>query len=164
MHVNVAHGGKTDDVAALDPTEVRALIVAYATAKSRQDTDQALSYCHPDFRLETIPFGTVGRGKEHVANQLRTFFAAFPDYAVTLEDMATSRDHLAAWGRARMTLQGALLGWEQPCRTAELPIFCVFDFADGLIASERFFFDLAALCGQAGVPIEVMQAALAQAR
>jgi ketosteroid isomerase-like protein len=150
-----------DDVARTgdDATRMEHLVREYAAAKSRQDVRAALALCHPDFRLETVSLGVVAEGSRAAETQLALFFAAFPDYAVTLEDLACGERALAAWGRARLTLQGHLIGATSPCGTATLPIFCVFTFRDGLIASERFFFDLATLCEQAGVPVDLLREA-----
>ncbi|ANN15615.1 hypothetical protein SD37_08045 [Amycolatopsis orientalis] len=40
---------------------------------------------------------------------------------------------------------------------AELPVFIQFTFADGLISSERFYFDLSALCAQSGVSTDAVR-------
>jgi hypothetical protein len=40
----------------------------------------------------------------------------------------------------------------------------VFGFRDGLLAGERFYFDLATLCDGIGVPVEALRARLAAVR
>jgi hypothetical protein len=60
--------------------------------------------------------------------------------------------------------EGRLRPHRRHGRHAEIPIFCVFTFRDGLLASERFFFDLATLCQGIGVPIARMQETLALLR
>ena len=45
-------------------------------------------------------------------------------------------------------------------RTADLPIFCVCETRGGLLASERFFFDMNDLCRQLGVAIDDVERAL----
>ena len=138
---------------------MRRQVAAYAAAKSRQDIEAALALCSDDFRLETVALGTCARGKDEARLQLGIFFTAFPDYAVTVDGMATDDGVLTAWGRARITLAGPLLHFPATGRTAELPFFCVFPFAGGLIAGERFAFDLADLCAQTGLPVEALRAA-----
>jgi predicted ester cyclase len=137
---------------------MRRLVTAYAAAKSRQDIDAALAVCSDDFRLETVALGTCAMGADEARLQLQIFFAAFPDYAVTLEGLAEGDGALAAWGRARLSFAGPLLELPPTGRTAELPIFCVFTFAGARIASERFVFDLADLCAQTGLPLELLSA------
>jgi hypothetical protein len=40
---------------------------------------------------------------------------------------------------------------------AELPVFILFSFRDGLLAQERFFFDLSSLCAQSGVSTDAVR-------
>ena len=127
---------------------MRALIVEYAKAKSRADTDGALAVCHESFFIDTVPFGIASRDKSETAAHLHAFFAAFPDYGVRVDDkdIVFGEDRAACWGSATLSLKGDFGPIAATGRRAEIPIFCVFTFRDGLLASERFFFDLAMLC------------------
>ena len=49
-------------------------------------------------------------------------------------------------------------------RSVELPYACVFPYANGALAGERFFFDLAAFCDGIGLPIAAAQETLAALR
>lgn len=143
---------------------MRTLVRCYGAAKSRADVGAALSVCHPEFALTTLPFGIASRDRAETAGNLTAFFHTFPDYAVELAGLACSGAELAAWGTARMSFRGAFLDLAPTGRTAELPVACVFGFRDGLLASERFYFDLASLCDGIGVPVEAMRARLAAVR
>jgi steroid delta-isomerase-like uncharacterized protein len=134
----------------LEAAGARSLVRAYGAAKSRADVGAALAACADDFVLETPAFGTRAVGREAVAAQLGVFFRAFPDYGVTLEGFATG-DAVVAWGTARLTLRGELLGLAPTHETAELAVTCFFDVADGAIRSERFCFDRAELCDRLGL-------------
>jgi hypothetical protein len=58
-------------------------------------------------------------------------------------------------GDARHCVEGGgFLGHPATGRTAHLPIFCVFGCEGGVLTSERFVFDLAAMCEQIGVAVE----------
>lgn len=140
------------------------LVERYAAAKSRADGDAALAFCHPQFRLETIPFGITSRDRAETAVHLGVFFDAFPDYGVRLDEMAYGDGSLACWGKARMTLKGEGLGLAPTNETAEVPFFCAFTFADDLLASETFCFDLASLCDGIGVPLPLMRQTLEHLR
>jgi hypothetical protein len=56
-----------------------------------------------------------------------------------------------------MTMTGDRFGVLPNGRRAELPVFIQFAFKDGLIAGERFFFDLSALCAQSGVSTDAVR-------
>ena len=140
------------------------LVRGYACAKSEQDVGAALSVCSEDFVLETVPLGIAARDRKSAERQLAVFFAAFPDYAVTLEGVATSDGVVTSWGRARLSFRGPFAGQAPTGRTAELPIFCVFSSAHGRLRGERFFFDLASLCEQAGLSLAAVREATAALR
>lgn len=126
------------------------LAQALATAKSRRDVPAALKLFHPDMVLES-PFGSRPTGLAENERALTRFFGSFPDYEVTLDGHASDGATLVCWGRVRMTMTGERFGVRPSGQRAELPVFISFTFADDLIASERFFFDLSALCAQSGV-------------
>jgi steroid delta-isomerase-like uncharacterized protein len=136
------------------------VVAEYAAAKSRQDIEAALRVCHEDFVLETVPFGIRGHGKTEVAAQLQLFFTTFPDYRATVEGQAASADVVAAWGTIRATMRGPFGSFAPTGRAFALPFSCVFPLRDGLLAGERFFFDLNAMCEQLALPIERVAAEL----
>ncbi|RFU36560.1 hypothetical protein DZF91_37570 [Actinomadura logoneensis] len=136
------------------------LAQALAAAKSRQDVPAALELMHPGMVLETPAFGTTARGHEENGKVLRRFFAAFPDYEVELQGHAANPDTLVCWGTVRMTMTGDRFGVTPRGGRAELPVFIQFGFADDLIASERFFFDLSELCAQSGVSTDAVRRTL----
>jgi predicted ester cyclase len=133
----------------------RSLVRFYGSAKSRADIPGALSVCSPDFTIETVALGLESKTREETQASLEIFFAAVPDYSVELGRMAVDGDVVAAWGTARMTPSAAVFGEDAKLTTANVDIFCVLEFQDGLLARERFFFDLASLCRQGGLDIEV---------
>jgi predicted ester cyclase len=88
---------------------------------------------------------------------LSAFFRSFPDYHVVLEGHANNDETLICWGTVRMTMTGERYGVTPNGRRAELPVVIEFNFKDGLIARERFFFDLSALCAQSGVSTDAVR-------
>jgi ketosteroid isomerase-like protein len=143
---------------------MRSLVQGYARAKCRADAAGALAFCHEDFVLETVPFGIASRDRNETAAHLDLFFHAFPDYGVVLEDLAYGAESVGCWGEARMTMRGDILGLRATGATARVPVACAFTFRDGLLARERFYFDLATLCDGIRVPVEELRAALATVR
>jgi predicted ester cyclase len=129
-----------------------------AGAKSRQDVPAAVKLLHEDMLLETPAFGTSVRGLADNELVLRRFFVSFPDYEVVLENHANNDDTLICWGTVRMTMTGDRFGVTPSGQRSELPVFIKFTFKDDLIASERFFFDLSALCAQSGVSTDTVRA------
>lgn len=133
------------------------LAQALAAAKSRQDVSAAIRLFDRDMLLETPAFGTNARGIAANSDVLTKFFKSFPDYSVTLQGHASNGDTLVCWGMAQMTMTGDRFGVIPNGRRAELPVFIQFAFKDDLIAGERFFFDLSALCAQSGVSTDAVR-------
>jgi predicted ester cyclase len=104
------------------------------------------------------------RGREDSAAGLRLFFTAFPDYGVETEAVVSGADGAAWWGQVSMTFGGPLLGRAPTGRRARLPGFSAFEFRDGMISRERFYFDLGTLCREIGLPQADFEAALAGLR
>jgi predicted ester cyclase len=130
---------------------------ALAVAKSQQDVPAAMKLFHHDMVLEAPAFGTTARGPEENEKALRRFFSSFPDYHVVLQGHASNSDTLICWGIVRMTMTGERFGVVPNGERAELPVFIQFAFKDGLIAGERFFFDLSVLCAQSGVSTDAVR-------
>jgi predicted ester cyclase len=136
------------------------LAQALAVAKSRQDVPAAIRLLHRDMVLRTPAFGTTARGLAENEKALTRFFASFPDYEVALQGHASDASALVCWGTARMTMTGDRFGVAPNGRRVELPVFIQFAFKDGLIAAERFFFDLSELCAQSGVSTDAVRRTL----
>ena len=153
-------GTDQTDTDQTDAGRMLALARALAEAKSRQDLPAALRLLHRDMVLQAPAFGTTATGLAENEKTLAAFFAAFPDYDVTLEGHAADDGTLVCWGTARMTMTGGGFGVTPNGNRAELPVFIQFTFADGLIAGERFFFDLSALCAQSSVSTDAVRAVL----
>jgi len=133
------------------------LAQALAVAKNRQDVPAAVKLLHQEMVLESPAFGTTARGPAENEAALTRFFASFPDYHVALEGHAINSETLICWGRVRMTMTGDRFGVVPNSTRAELPVLIQFAFKDDLIAGERFFFDLSALCAQSGVSTDAVR-------
>ncbi|KHL18074.1 UNVERIFIED_CONTAM: hypothetical protein LK11_08555 [Mumia flava] len=133
------------------------LAVGLAEAKSRQDVDAALQLLHPAIQLEAPALGGRAQGRAENERALRWFFTVFPDYRVELAGHAAGADVLVCWGTAHLTMSGDRLGVPADGARVDLPVTIRFTFADGLIASERFDFDLATLCAGSGASTDAVR-------
>jgi hypothetical protein len=141
--------------------------LAYGRAKSRQDITAALACCTDDFVLETIAFGMRAAGRAEVEHDLGVFFHQFPDYRFTTTSHAESPGVVVLSGHITMTWSGrlppgTLLGriLRMRRRRVELPAVAVLDVRDGLLARERFYFDMGELCRQLRLPLRVVRGLL----
>jgi steroid delta-isomerase-like uncharacterized protein len=139
---------------------LRSLARCYAGAKSEQDVPAALSLCSEDFVLDAVPLGVPSRDRKGAEAQLGLFFSAFPDFAVTAEGIAAEGTTAACWGSARQTFRGPYLGFAPSGRSATLPFVSLFEARAGKLVRERYYFDLASLCEQIGLPVEAVRETL----
>ncbi len=144
----------------MNSSRMFALAQALALAKSRQDVPAAMKLLHPEMLLDSPAFGTMARGLPENEKALTRFFTSFPDYDVVLQGHASNDDTLICWGTVQMTMTGDRFGVVPNGRRAKLPVFIQFGFKDDLIAGERFFFDLSALCAQSGVSTDAVRTTL----
>lgn len=137
----------------MDPLEA---IAGYAAAKSCADVDGALQYCTDDVVIDTFPFQTRSVGVAETKEQLEAFFALFPDYTVQLEGLVEDGPTAVGWGAISATMSAPLGDIPSTGRGFTVPFTCVWDTRDGLIARERFYFDLHHVCEQLGIPTETV--------
>ena len=141
--------------------QLEQLVQAYAAAKDAHDPDAALAFCHDDCFYESVPLGQRVQGKENLKLFYEALFQAFPDYQAAFDGLASGENSIVVWGIFRGTMCGPCLGIPPTGRSFEVPVVFVVTFRDGLIASDRGFFDLATLCEQLGIPLQdVRRAAL----
>jgi predicted ester cyclase len=141
----------------VDDHQVFDLAQALAVAKSRQDVPAAMRLLHRDIVLQCPALAVTARGRAENEKALTRFFVSFPDYEVALDGHAGAGETLVCWGTVRMTMTGTRFGVHPNGRRAELPVFIQFAVKDGLIAGERFFFDLSELCAQSGVSTDAVR-------
>src|SRR5712675_895818 len=140
----------------MDGARMFELAQALAIAKSRQDVSAALKLFDADMVLESPAFGTRARGLKANTEVLTRFFESFPDYNVVLHGHADNGDTLICWGLVQKTMTGDRFGAAPSGRRADMQVFIQCTFKNDLIASERFFFDVSALCSQSSVSSDVV--------
>ena len=138
----------------------REAVQAYAAAKSKADVETALQWCTDDIALETLPFQITANGHDEMRSQLAAFYTVFPDYDVQAEDTVEEGDRVFTWGTVSATMHGDFGSIAATGRSFTVPFSCVFDVRDGLVARERFYFDLNHLCEQLDVSTDLLAAEL----
>jgi predicted ester cyclase len=103
-----------------------------------------------------------GRDAAHAAYV--GYFTAFPDLAPDDEGAAFGNDVLVVWGHLAGTSGGDWLGVPPSGGTFRVPFTNITTFADGKMAGESIYFDLATLCEQANIPLDAVRAAAARRR
>ena len=141
------------------PEEMEALFRDHREAEARRDYDAVIDTFTEDCYLETIALGTRSEGREAARRAYVGYFTAFPDLEPDDQGFAFGDDHLVTWGTLRGTSGGDWLGVPPSGGSFAVSFTNVTRFKDGRMQGESIYFDLATLCGQAGLPLDAIRAA-----
>lgn len=143
----------------MQPAEMHELFRTHREAEARRDYDAVIDTFAEHCYLATVPLGLRSEGREAARAAYVAYFTAFPDLTPDDEDVAFGEDVLVTWGHLAGTSQGDWLGVAPSGGRFRVPFTNVTTFADGHMAGESIYFDLASLCEQAGLPLEEIRAA-----
>lgn len=127
-------------------------------AEVARDYDAILATFVEDCYLETHPLGLRSEGRVAARVAYEAYFTAFPDLTPDDEGHAFGDDVMVAWGTLRGTSGGDWVGVSPSGRSFAVPFANVIPFRDRLMAGESIYFDLATLCEQAELPLNVVRA------
>jgi steroid delta-isomerase-like uncharacterized protein len=144
----------------MDHQQIEDALNNYAEAKNRHDVDAILAAYADDGYYESVGLGGRIQGKEALRSFYTSLFEALPDYYGRFDATAFGTDAAVVWGRFGGTLSGRFMGLRvEPGRTIEIPVSFVCVFREGLLLSDRGYFDVATMCAQAGLPLATLHGA-----
>jgi steroid delta-isomerase-like uncharacterized protein len=129
------------------------LLRQHLEAENAQDLDGTLATLHPDCIFQDHATGQLWRGHAGAADHYRQWWTTFDVTVSRLEDQSASwsDDNTfiaeAAWSGRHI---GDFLGIAASGRGIRQRFVVVVSFRDGLMISERFYYDLASLLRQIG--------------
>jgi steroid delta-isomerase-like uncharacterized protein len=148
----------------MDHIEMAELFQIHREAEARRDYDAVLDTFSADCYLETVPLGLRSEGRHAARAAYVGYFTAFPDLAPDDEGSAFGDQVLVTWGHLAGTSGGEWLGVPPTGKSFRVPFANVATFADGHMAGESIYFDLATLCEQTGISLDAIRAAGAERR
>jgi steroid delta-isomerase-like uncharacterized protein len=130
---------------------LEAVVNRHLAAENAHRMEETLAALHPDCLFEDLPLGKTYRGRAEAENYYRFWWDAF-DLEVKGEHRHWSED--GAFMIAQTWYQGVhrgqFLDYAPSGRPIRFPLAVVIPFRDGLMAGERFYYDLATLLRQIG--------------
>jgi steroid delta-isomerase-like uncharacterized protein len=131
--------------------ELEALVNRHLAAENEHEMEGTLATLHPECRFEDLPVGKVYHGLAEVETYYRSWWDAF-DLKVQGERRHWSEDgdFMIAETQYLGVHRGEFLGHRPTGRTIKFPLAVVIPFRDGLMAGERFYYDLSTVLGQIG--------------
>ena len=143
----------------MDATQMEHLFRRHRDAERRRDVDGIMSTFTENCYLETIPLGSRSEGQAAARVAYVAYFTAFPDLTPDDRGAAFGDDVMVSWGYLGGTSGGDWLGVPPSGKSFSVPFTNVATFADDLMLGESIYFDLATLCEQASVPLDVVRRA-----
>ena len=131
---------------------LEAVVNRHLAAENVHRMEETLAELHPDCVFEDLPLGKTYRGRAEAEKYYRFWWDAF-DLEVKGERRHWSEDgaFMIAQTRYQGIHRGRFLDYAPTGRPISLPLAVVIPFQDGLMAGERFYYDLATLLRQIGV-------------
>lgn len=142
----------------MDREAMAKLFRLHREAEARRDYDAVIDTFTEDCYLETVPLGLRSEGRDAARAAYVGYFTAFPDLTPEDQGFAAGDDVLVSWGVLRGTSAGDWLGVPPSGGSFAVPFTNVSAFKDGRMWGETIYFDLATLCGQAGLSVEEIRA------
>lgn len=123
----------------------------HLAAENAHEMEGTLAALHPDCVFEDLPLGRTYRGLEEVETYYRYWWDAF-DLTVHGERRHWSEDgqFMIAETHYRGVHRGEFIGRAATGRPVDFPLAVVIPFRDGLMAGERFYYDLSTVLRQIG--------------
>ena len=132
---------------------LQSMLAEHVRAENAHDLDATLATLHPECVFEDVPSGEIFNGRAGAARHYQQWWEAFELVFARGEHGSgswTEDGTYVAEGEYRGRHVGPFLGIA-PTGKAVRFRFCVFvTFRDGLLAAERFYYDLAGLLRQLG--------------
>ena len=147
--------------------ELQAVLGEHVRAETAHELEATLATLHPECLFEDYAAGQTFHGRDGAARHYTQWWNAF-DLLFSRGEHGSGRwvadGSYVAEGEFSGTHVGALAGLAPTGRKLRFR-FCVFvSFRDGLLASERFYYDLATVAEQLAVDTGALRAAFAAAQ
>lgn len=118
--------------------------------ENKQDMEGTLSTLHPDCVFEDMPLGKIYRGIDDARKYYAELWQAFDVVVESRLRHWTIEGNLIAETTFVGPHRAEFLGNAPVGKSIRLPLVVVVTFRDGLMAGERFYYDLAMLLRQIG--------------
>ena len=131
--------------------DLEQLVATHLAAENDHRLEDTLATLHEECLFEDRALGQVFHGREGAAKYYTTWWNAFDVVVQGERRHWTPEPLLVAETRYQGTHIGEFLGIPATGRSIDFSLAVIITFRDGLMAGERFYYDLATLLRQIGV-------------
>jgi len=130
--------------------EITAMFMRRYEYWSRRDTAALVQDLSENSVVDSPFAGGTARGRAAIEEVHRSFFNAFPDASLKMEDLLIDGDRVIMVGRLSGTDSGGFMGLAPTGRSFDIPVAYLYELQNGLIVHERRIYDFRGMLLQVG--------------
>ncbi|MFC6635433.1 ester cyclase [Microbulbifer taiwanensis] len=132
----------------------REVVLAWIDALNNRDAEAIAVLCHEDVVNLQMPIGDPSIGRPAMLEHFPRLFNAFPDCRVRSLQLLEDNEWAILEWELTGTWQGMFFGHQPNGHSIKVRGCEIFQVANGMIKSQRGYWDKATWFGQLGIPLE----------
>ena len=121
-----------------------------AAAWRRLDAETLVADYAEDAVIESPLAGGTTQGGDQIRQVFQTYFVAFPDLAMEVEEVLVDDQRAAVMATFTGTDRGGFMGMPATGRRVTIPVVFLYEFKDGKIVRDRRVYDFTGMLVQVG--------------
>ena len=121
-----------------------------AAAWRRLDAETLVADYAEDAVIESPLAGGTTQGRDQIRQVFQTYFVAFPDLGMAVEDVLVDDQRAAVMATFTGTDRGGFMGMPATGRRVTIPVVFLYEFKDGKIVRDRRVYDFTGMLVQVG--------------
>ena len=130
--------------------EILGLLDRRADAWRRLDAEALVADYAEDAVIESPLAGGTTQGRDQIRQVFQTYFVAFPDLAMEVEEVLVDDQRAAVMATFTGTDRGGFMGMPATGRRVTIPVVFLYAFKDGKIVRDRRVYDFTGMLVQVG--------------
>ncbi len=121
-----------------------------ADAWRRLDAETLVADYVEDAVIESPLAGGTTQGRDQIRQVFQTYFVAFPDLAMEVDEVLVDDQRAAVMATFTGTDRGGFMGMPATGRRVTIPVVFLYEFKDGKIVRDRRVYDFTGMLVQVG--------------
>jgi len=121
-----------------------------ADAWRRLDAETLVADYAEDAVIESPLAGGTTQGRDQIRQVFQTYFVAFPDLAMEVDEVLVDDQRAAVMATFTGTDRGGFMGMPATGRRVTIPVVFLYEFKDGKIVRDRRVYDFTGMLVQVG--------------
>jgi len=130
--------------------EIVGVLDRRADAWRRLDAETLVADYAEDAVVESPLAGGTTQGRDQIRQVFQTYFVAFPDLVMDVEEVLVDDQRAAVMATFTGTDRGGFMGMPATGRRVTIPVVFLYEFKDGKIVRDRRVYDFTGMLVQVG--------------